>query len=203
MKKIDKRACRKVAQEPVYIHPGNALLYIPDILYVLRSSVRNISGKRLLVIYFIPVKTAADGDTTPKYVLFQGKDDFTTLENCDDGKTRWRTAKTRWMDDVTRSVCAFLTLNDSKRVIRFCDPRIEIAFEALSHLQHKIRTAQGKQRHINRKNKIAQLMRPVDRKPLPKDLQEWMHWNVIPAHIFYRRRKGKIVADGYIGLPSR
>ena len=197
MKRIDKRACRKVALEPVYIHSGNALLYIPDILYVLRSAVRNISGKRLLVIWFIPVKAAASGDSTPRYVLFQGKDDFVTLENCEDGKIRWRTAKTRWMDNITRSACAFLTLNDSKRVIRFCDPRIEIAFEALSHLQYTIRTAQGKQRHINSKKKIARLMRPVDRRPLPKDLQEWMHWNVIPAHIFYRRRKGKTLADGY------
>ena len=197
MKKIDKRACRKVALEPVHVHHGNALLYIPDILYVLRSSVRNISGKRLLVIRFIPVKAAAAGDTTPKYVLFQGKDDFITLENCEDGKTRWRTAKTRWMDNISRSACAFLTLNDSKRVIRFCDPKIEIAFEALSHLQYTIRTAQGKQRHIDSKKKIARLMRPVDRRPLPKDLLQWMQWNVIPAHIFYRRRQGKTVADGY------
>lgn len=197
MKKIDKRACRKVAQEPVYIHPGNALLYIPDILYVLRSNVRNISGKRLLVIYFIPVKTAAAGDTTPKYVLFQGKDDFITLENCEDGKTRWRTAKTRWMENVTRSVCAFLSLNDSKRVVRFCEPKIDIAFDALSHLQYKIRTAQSEQRRINGKKKIAQRMQPVDCRPLPKDLLIWTQWNVIPAHIFYRRRKGKTLADGY------
>ena len=197
MKKIDKRACRKVAQEPVRIHPGNALLYIPDIQYVLRSRVRNISGKRLLVIYFIPVKAAAAGNTTPKYVVFQGKDDFITLENCENGKTRWRTAKTRWMDDITRSACAFLSLNDSKRVIRSCNPKAAVAFDALSHLQYKIRTAQEDQRRINAKKKIAELMRPVDRRPLPKNLLSWAQWNVIPAHIFYQYKKGKRHMDGY------
>ena len=196
-KKIDKRACRKVAQEPVWIHPNNALLYIPDIHYVLRTAVRNISSKRMLVIYFVPVAEAAAGNNKPKYVVFQGKDDFITLENCEGGKTRWRTAKIRWMDNISRSECAFFSKSDSMRVIRFCDPKAKIAFDALANLQWSIRVAQEDQRRRDKKKQIAALMRPVNRRPLPKGLLPWVEWNVFPAHIFYEYRKGKSVMPGY------
>lgn len=197
MKKIDKRACRKVAQEPVRVSVNNALLYIPDLQYVLRSMVRNISGRRLLVIWLIPVKAATTGNTAPRYVVFQGKDDFITLEYCEDGKTRWRTAKTKWMDNISRSSCAFITKNDALRVIRFCDPKASVAFDALANLQYRIRTAQEEQRRIDSKKRIAKRMRPVDRRPLPKGLLPWVEWNVFPAHIFYRYRKGKPRMEGY------
>ena len=155
MKKIDKRACRKAAQEPVRVSVNNALLYIPDLQYVLRSMVRNISGKRLLVIWLIPVKAATTGNAAPRYVVFQGKDDFITLEYCEDGKTRWRTAKTKWMDNISRSSCAFLTKKDALRVIRFCDPKASVAFDALANLQYRIRTTQEEQRRIDSKKRLA------------------------------------------------
>lgn len=199
-KKIDKRACRKVAQEPVWIHPNNALLYIPSIEYVLRAVVRNISGKRMLVIYMIPVAAAREGNTTPKYVVFQGKDDFVTLEYCENGKTKWRTTRTKWLDNISQSLekaCAFLSKNDTVKVIRFCGPARKTVFDSLSDLQWKIRTAQEEHRRTARKKQIAALMRPVNRRHLPKRLLPWVEWNVFPAHIFYQYRKGKRYMEGY------
>lgn len=200
MKRIDKWACRRVAKEHIRIHPGNALLYIPSIKYVLRSAVRNITGKRLLVVYMISPEKAAKGDTTPQYVLFQGKDDFVTLENCDDGTFKWRRSNIRYLDDIGKPLggdCAFLSKRDQDRVLRFCKDDGTDAVAAISYRQWHIRQKQSDQNRIRKKHEIAALMEPVNRRALPKGLLPWIERDVFPAHVIYQYQKRKKQQIGY------
>ena len=85
-KVIDKRACRTFASETISVNPNNGLLYIPKIKYLARTTVRSIADKKLLVISVFSVKDIRAGKNTPVYVVFQGVDDFLTLEYCEGGK---------------------------------------------------------------------------------------------------------------------
>lgn len=197
--KINKRECRKYSLRQIRISPNHGLLYSPSVRYVARAAVRNISRKRLLIIYMYPVKEILSGKYTPKFAVFQGKDEFITLEYCEDGKSKWRRGSTAWLDSHSymASICAFYSREDERKVIRFCNPGAETAFAALSTLQDTIRWKESEKRSRRKKKEVAALMRPVNARPLPKGLQSWIEREVFPAHIFYRYRKGKQVQAGY------
>ncbi len=200
MKKIDKKACRAYACKGIQISKNSGLLCTPQIEYVVDSQVLNIAHKRLLVLSFYPVKQVAEGDLLPRFVLFQGKDDFITLEHLPDHKTKWRKGKTRWVDREATTLtrrCAFHSRKDEAKVLRFCGAEGNCGFDALHAFQEVIRIKQSQQRRNATKRKIAETMKQVERRRLPKAFYSWAQQRVIPAHIFYDYRKGKTTHEGF------
>lgn len=61
MKIIDKRACRKFADMQFSINSNNGLLYLDNVKYIVYATVRNISEKRLLILYFCAVSAVQNG----------------------------------------------------------------------------------------------------------------------------------------------
>lgn len=125
MKKvIDKKACRKAVIQSFPISMNNGLLYLESVEYIVRVKMRNIAGKRILILYFCAVKDVKDGKLIPKYVVFQAKDEFITLEYCAGGKSKWRQSKTNALGKRYSSLfpdCAFYNHNEELMVIRFCN----------------------------------------------------------------------------------
>ena len=199
-KVIDKKACRAFASEKISINPNNGLLYIPKIKYLARSMVRSIADKKLLVLSIFCVKDIRAGKNTPVYVLFQGVDDFLTLEYCEDGKSKWRKVSTSYLGEDRHnfsSFCAFYSHADEMRVIRFCHSQLENGFSALSDLQIKIQNRRTVDSDTKRRLTIAERMKPVEKKALPRGLKPWIIKDLFPAHIFYNYRKGKTIQNGY------
>ncbi len=200
MKKIDKRACRRVKIDPLKINPNHGLLYADAIKYVVRASVRGISGKRLLILCYFPVQGILVGKSDPKYVVFQGKDDFVTLEYLDDGKKKWRVCQSSWLDSFSLNMddsSAFYSRKDELKAIRFCGTDGPSGFGAVNSLQKRIKETRESKRRIEKKKKMKKLMKPIDKRKLPRGLRRWVEQAVIPAHIFYDYRKGRKYMEGY------
>ena len=199
-KVIDNRACPTFASETISVNPNNGLLYIPKIKYLARTTVRSIADKKLLVISVFSVKDIRAGKNTPVYVVFQGVDDFLTLEYCEDGKSKWRKVSTAGLGEDGHnfsSYSAFYSRTDEKRVIRFCRSESDNGFSALSDLQIKIQSRRTADSDTKRRLTIAERMKPVDKKALPRGLKPWIIRELFPAHIFYHYCKGKTTQNGY------
>lgn len=200
MKIIDKRACRKYANRKFSISKNNGLLYVSNIKYLVYAAVENISGKRILVLYFCSVASLSNGMLSPKYVVFQGKDDFITLEYAEDGKTKWRESKTTALGKGYYSFydkCAFYNHNEDMITARFCNnDKKDKGFNALETLQLTISCKREQSRKRAKEAKIRDRMKPV--KPLPiKTITAWLQKEVFPAHILYYYRHGKKLQNGY------
>lgn len=197
---INKKACRKAASKTFPISVNHGLLYLETVRYIVRVNVKNIAGKRILILYFCAVEDMQDGKLTPKYVVFQARDEFITLEYCEGGKSKWRQARTNSLGMGYRSFfadCAFYNHNEELMVIRFCNNnQQEKGFKALDHLQINLAYKREQSRKRAREAKINERMKNV--KPLPKkSLQAWLQKEVFPAHIFYCYKKGTKRQNGY------
>lgn len=197
---IDKKACRKVAVPKFCFDKENGLLHCEQFNYVVRTQAKNVAGKRLLILYIYAVNHILKDILTPTYVVFQGKDDYLTLEYCEDGKTKWRKAETSRLGERKYRFdkeCAFYSHSDEKKVIQFCDSNKETGFKALSCFQERIHWQQCLENDIRKRRNIKNQMRPVDKLALPRGLKPWIVKDLLPAHFYYYYRKGKQVQHGY------
>ncbi len=60
--KINKRECRKFADPELKMNQNHGLLHAEEVKYIVRTSVKNIGGKRLLVLYIYLREQAAAGN---------------------------------------------------------------------------------------------------------------------------------------------
>jgi len=195
---VNKRACRKYIDPGLVISPSSGLLCMKQVRYIVRTAVKNIAGKRLLLLYFYDRERAARGEYIPAYTLFQAKDDYITWEQPAAGKGKWRTAGLENMGDYYNrfgKISAFYSPRDEQRVTRFCDVPDLVGFEALEYRQQRIMDGRLKKRIIAREQKIVQRMQSVP--AVPRDLKGFIHREVLPAYIFYRYRKSKKPMAGY------
>ena len=143
----------------------------------LYATVRNISEKRLLILYFCAVSAVQNGKLTPQYIVFQAHDDFITLEYCENGKSKWRQAKTKALGKDCHSFyteCAFYNHAEELKVIRFCgNSQKEKGFNTLEQLQENLACKREQSRKRAKEAKIKERMKPV--KPLPeRSLKKWL-----------------------------
>ena len=50
-RKIDKRACRKLAMPELEFNLNEGVLHVESCPYIIRTAVRNIAGQRILMLY--------------------------------------------------------------------------------------------------------------------------------------------------------
>lgn len=196
---INKRACRSFFDPALSIPRNNGLLCADALTYIVRTAIRNISGSRLLVLYFYDRKSAAEGVFAPVMTMFQSKDDFATLVRRKDDSLKWRMARFDFMMEVysynPTIRCAFYSLTDEERVTRFCSVPDEKGFKALSELQERILRGRLKQRIIKRETKVLEKMNTLY--ALPQSFQRWVRREVLPHYVFYQYRKGKKGMAGF------
>lgn len=109
--KLDKRACRHAANVPLHISLNAGVLYTERVKYLVTAAVKLLGGHRVLTVYFYDCERLKTNDRMPKWVVFQGKDTFATLERDAEGNVKWRDAMLMSLADESfynfRECCIF------------------------------------------------------------------------------------------------
>lgn len=121
-RKIDKRACRKLAMPELEFNLNEGVLHVESCPYIIRTAVRNIAGQRILVLYIYQRESILAGSIKPRWVMFHSRDDFATLSFREDAKATWQCSTLGSLDRIGGfdSKCAFYRQQDESRVARFC-----------------------------------------------------------------------------------
>lgn len=194
MKKIDRKACLAHIDPKFHLNKDNGLFLLPQVQFVVKTAIKNIGHRKLLVLYLYPRAAAAQGVFCPDYAVFQASDTFLTYDNRPEVKTKWRVSALERLEKEYRFTdhLAFYSRQDEARVLSFCRMRTQTqdtmsGFAALSALQDTIverRSAKGKR---EREQKIIDRMRAV--RPAGKRLERWAKRDVLPKYITYVQNK--------------
>ena len=196
--KLNKRELRKFADPGLKFNPGNGLLLFKKIKHIVRAAVKIIGGKRILTVYFYNREQAAAGCYIPEYTLFQIKNDYIVLYRKNTGELKWQTS---CIDNIEEKYgefikkCAFYRQNDEQIVTCFCKMGEFKGFAALNELQTAIKSARLIKKNKARANKTIKRMKVI--RSVPKDLNNWIHKNVLPHYIFYKYNRSKKPIQGY------
>ena len=174
---LKKRKCQKFADPDLKMAWNNGLLHAEQVDYIIRSAIKIISHHKTLILYIYPRLRAVQGNFRPLWAVFQGKDDYVTLElECrEDGSFRWRTAAFQNLGEdwtFTRK-CAFYSAKDEGRVIRYLKSDSSSGIKALTSFQSNILENRRRERRKNREKEIVSRMECVP--ALPRNLKNWIH----------------------------
>ena len=196
--KINKRACRKYADLNKKMNTNSGLLIFKQIKYIIRTSIKNVAGQRLLILYFYVRENAANGIFTPEYTLFQSKEDYIILKQCDNGKTKWLISRLDYINngkEFDYTNCAFYTSNDEKRVLNFCGTNESNGYLAIKQLQTSIFYKKCNLRKKKKEQKIIKRMNGIS--PLPQKFRNWAQHEILPSYVFYNYKKNRKKQEGY------
>ena len=184
MRKIDKRACRKLAMPELKFNLNEGVLHVESCPYIIRTAVHNISGQRILVLYIYQSENILAGSIKPRWVMFHSRDDFATLSFREDAKATWQCSTLGSLDRIWGfdSKCAFYRQQDESRVARFCKCE-RGAISMLGYLQRLISYRKELERKWKKQRAIIERMKYVP--VLPRDLKGFIHREVMPQYIFY------------------
>ena len=154
--KLDKRACRHAANVPLHISLNAGVLYTERVKYLVTAAVKLLGGHRVLAVYFYECERLKANDRMPKWVVFQGKDTFATLERDAEGNVKWRDAMVQhltdyYMGDFLQS-CVFYKKAGCHTIARYIGAKSDptkVLWE-LNWYQQDIRDQQTKIRRYKR-----------------------------------------------------
>lgn len=194
--KLDRRKCRAYAWQTLKISRSSGLLYAEQVGHIIRTAVRIIDHHKVLILYVYSREKAALGEFFPEFTVFQGKDDFVTLARREDGTAIWRVPA---FDDLGRrwpfsSECAFFSPKDEERVQGFFREKEKKGLRSLAWAQSRIQQQRRIERQRLRERRIMERMEVLP--PLPQGIEEWVHYNVMPAYFFYDYKKGRKIVKG-------
>lgn len=187
--KLDKRACRHAANVPMHISLNAGVLYAERVKYLVTAAVKLLGGHRVLAVYFYECERLKANDRMPKWVVFQGKDDFATLERGAAGNVKWRDAMLMSLADESfykfRESCVFYKGTNGVTISDFIhqSARSITILEALQIYQYGIRNKQAKARRRKRDADIVEKMKKIP--AAPSNLARWIDRNVMPHYLFY------------------
>ena len=191
IKKLDKKACRQFLEPLTPPKSDCGLFLVEKLEYIIRTAVRIIGHRRVLVLCLYARGDAPGGRPNLAFTIFQTKDSFFTYDHDPDRRDPWRTAMLNNLGDGYRfaqNQCVFYSRPDERRVLDFCGYRSDSGILALGYLQQDIRDKETKQRVYRRQKKVLDEFRGL--RPLPKGVEGWLHRNILPAYFFYDYRKG-------------
>lgn len=195
--KINKKECRKFADPGLPMNRNHGLLYASEVKYIVRTAVKNIGGKRLLVLYIYLREQAADGIFQPVWTMFQSRTEYVTLSRREDGSTRWNTARFCNLKrdyDFSRH-CAFYTAGDEERVTKFCKQDKSRGFASLYDLQSEIREKRLWEQKRKKEKKILERMKQVP--ALPRNIRKMIDREIMPHYLFYSYNRKRKDMEGF------
>lgn len=183
-RKIDKRTCRRFAMPELTFDLNDGVLHVESCSYIICTAVRNVSGQRILVLYIYQRENILAGSIQPRWVMFQGREDFATLSCRENAKATWQCSTLDCLDKIYcfDSKCAFYRQQDELRIARFCKCE-HSAISVLKRLQWSISHRKALERKRKKQRVILDRMECVP--PLPRDLKGFIHREVMPQYIFY------------------
>ena len=192
---LNKRKCRAFADPGFKMRSHSGILHAPQIDHIIRTAIKIIDHHKTLLLYIYPSQKAAQGDSSPLWVVFQKKDDYATLERQEDGSFKWRTAAFERLGDSWDFIkrCTFYSFQDERRVLRYLKSDTN-GIQALLDVQNVILGRRRDKRQLMRERKIIGRMASVP--ALPRGLKSWIHKSVMPAYFFYDHKRGGMGVPG-------
>ena len=193
--KLNKRACRHASNVPLHISLNAGVLYTDRVKYLVTAAVKLLGGHRVLAVYFYECERLKANDRMPKWVVFQGKDDFATLERDAAGNIKWRNAMLVNLIDYYSGnflpSCVFYKKEGCYSIAGFIDAKSDPAevLWALNRYQQNIRDRQAKVRRRKRDAVVRNKMCSVPQ--TPANLKRWADKHIMPHYLFYDYRKGR------------
>lgn len=183
-RKIDKRACRKLAMPELEFNLNEGVLHVENCPYIIRTAVRNVAVQRILMLYIYQRENILAGSIKPRWVVFQGRYDFATLSLRENASATWQCSPFDYLNRVCRfdTKCAFYRQQDEARAAHFCKCE-HSAISALICLQWSISRRKALERKRKKQRAIIERMKYVP--VLPRDLKGFIHREVMPQYIFY------------------
>ena len=191
---LDKKALRKFAADnpASAIPPNHGLLHAQQVDYIIRTDVRIIGHRRVLVLYIYAREQAAGGNAVPIWTMFHAAGGYATLARRPDGTSFWREASFERLvrDYRFMKKCAFYSARDERRVQSFLHDDERNGIDALVHAQHDILDKRCRKRQRRRDQAVQKRMECFP--ALPRNLATWAHRNIMPAYFIYdHARKGE------------
>lgn len=191
--KINRKKCRVFADSGFKMQSHSGILHAPQIKYIIRTAIKVIDHHKTLLLYIYPRQQAAQGDCSPRWVVFQNKDDYITLERQEDGSFKWRTAAFERLGDSWDFIkgCAFYSFQDERRVLHYLKSHTN-GIQALLDVQNVILEGRRNKRQVMRERKIIDRMASVS--ALPRGLKSWIHKSFMQAYFFYDYKRSQNVS---------
>ena len=193
--KLDKRACRHAANVPLHISLNAGVLYTDRVKYLVTAAVKLLGGHRVLAVYFYDCERLKANDRMPKWVVFQGKDDFATLERDAAGNVKWRDAMltnlTGYYSGSFLPACVFYKKTGCHTIARYIhvEANPTLVLKQLDRYQQDIRDRQAKVRRYKRDTVVRDKMRRVPQ--TPANLKRWADKHIMPHYLFYDYNNGR------------
>ena len=193
--KLDKRACRHAANVPLLISLNAGVLYTEQVKYLVTAAVKLLGGHRVLAVYFYECERLKANDCMPKWVVFQGKDDFATLERDAAGNVKWRDAMltnlTGYYSGSFLPACVFYKKTGCHTIARYIhvEANPTLVLRHLDDYQQDIRDRQAKVRRYKRDAVVRDKMRRVPQ--TPANLKRWADKHIMPHYLFYDYNNGR------------
>ena len=193
---MDKRALRKQGIPKRKLNLRSGVFCAEQIQYIVCTAIKNIAHHRTLVLYVYEKEKVSAGDYTPRWTVFQDKEDYTTL--CYEGKkTKWRSSMFQNLGptwDFTRK-CAFYSVADEERISKFFKDSYRKGFDCIEGYQQSIANNRRRQAELKNQMTIVERMKVV--KALPRDINTFMYRETLPHYVFYDYHKNKAPMTGY------
>lgn len=193
--KLDKRACRHAANAPLNISLNAGVLYTERVKCLVTAAVKLLGGHRALAVYFYECERLKANDRMPKWVVFQGKDDFATLERDAEGNVKWRDAMltnlTGYYSGSFLPACVFYKKTGCHTIARYLhvEANPTLVLKQLDRYQQDIRDQQAKIRRYKRDAVVRDKMRSVPQTPV--NLKRWADKHIMPHYLFYDYNNGR------------
>ena len=194
-KGISKKACRNALGSIPAPSANCGLFLVEQVKYVIRTAVKNIGHRQLLILCFFTNSGGDSGKAAPAYTMFQASDTFVTYDHNPLVKTRWRNSMLDNLESgyYRRNLFAFYSKSDETRVIEYCrrySPRRDPdnGYNTIYRLQLNIRDEEARRRRRKREREIHARMKQL--RALPRGLGEWIRCEALPAYFFYDYKKG-------------
>lgn len=193
--KLDKRACRHAANAPLNISLNAGVLYTERVKCLVTAAVKLLGGHRALAVYFYECERLKANDRMPKWVVFQGKDDFATLERDAAGNVKWRDAMltnlTGYYSGSFLPACVFYKKIGCHTIARYIhvEANPTLVLKQLDKYQQDIRDRQAKIRRYKRDTVVRDKMRSVPQ--TPANLKRWADKHIMPHYLFYDYNNGR------------
>ena len=199
--KLDKRACRHAANVPLHISLNAGVLYTDRVKYLVTAAVKLLGGHRVLAVYFYDCERLKANDRMPKWVVFQGKDDFATLERDAAGNVKWRDAMLMNLTDYYSGsflpACVFYKKTGCHTIARYINVEANptLVLRHLDDYQQDIRDQQTKIRRHKRDTVVLNKMSSVPQ--TPANLKRWADKHIMPHYLFYDYNNGRAKTQAY------
>lgn len=160
LRKLDRRECRKSGIPTMKIFTLHKLDCPPDTVILIRSKIKRIGHRNVLLLGFFPMKNQILPSESPDRILFQGRQDYVSLDFTANREGKFQNSALFNMDSrlLSSENYAFFSPEDAERILSFCRGLPgRTPLYRLDSLQQQIRIARSQWKQQKEQKKSARI----------------------------------------------